>query len=89
MDEYAPLVAGFRTTELAPSTRFLQRIHLEGTDAIGRELVADGELVGHHGTEGPSGTGLFKWTWTGGCSGWGEDQTYAPTAWLEALDASR
>lgn len=87
--QYAPLVAGFRTTELAPTTRFLQRIHLEGTDAMGRELVADGELVGRHGTEGPSGTGLFKWTWTGGCSGWGEDQTYAPAAWLEALDASR
>ena len=33
--------------------------------------------------------GCIKWTWTGGCSGWGEDQTYAPTNWLEALDARR
>ena len=86
--EYSPLVAGFRTTELAPGTHFIKRIHLEAADALGRTLVADGDLVARHGTEGPSGTGLFHWTWTGGCSGWGEDQTYAPPGWLEALDTN-
>jgi hypothetical protein len=85
---YSPLVAGFRVTELAPATRFIRHIHLEATDAIGRALVADGELAGRHGTEGPSGTGLFHWTWTGGRSGWGEDQTYGPAEWLEALDST-
>jgi hypothetical protein len=43
-------------------------------------------MVAHHGERGPSGTALFRWEWTGGCSGWGEDQTYAPPGWLEALD---
>jgi len=84
--EYAPLVAGFRTIELAPDTEFIRAIHLEGTDALGRELMADGTLVAHHGARGPSGTALFRWEWTGGCRGWGEDQTYAPPGWLEALD---
>jgi hypothetical protein len=85
---YSPLVAGFRTTELAPDTRFIRKIHLEASDALGRDLVADGELVARHGTEGPSGTGTFHWTWSGGCLGWGEDQTYAPAEWLNALDSA-
>ncbi|HUZ11168.1 MAG TPA: hypothetical protein VMU76_13475 [Acidimicrobiales bacterium] len=86
--EYAPLVEGHRTTELAEGTRFIRSIHLEATDALGRELTADGTLAGRHGTQGPSGTGLFHWAWTGGCTGWGEDQTYGPTEWLEALDSA-
>jgi hypothetical protein len=84
--EYAPLVAGFRTIELDPRTRFIRRIHLEATDALGRPLVADGALVSRHGERGPSGTGLFHWEWTGGCAGWGEDQSFGPDAWFDALD---
>ena len=64
------------------------RIRLEATDALGRELSATGEMVSHHGEQGPSGTGLFHWEWTGGCRGWGEDQTFAPPGWLEALDTA-
>jgi hypothetical protein len=85
---YAPLVAGFRTTELDPDTRFIERIHLEATDTLGRDVTADGQLVAHHGTEGPSGTGLFHWRWSGGCQGWGEDQSFGPPEWLLALDAA-
>jgi len=85
---YAPLVAGFRTTELAPDSHFIESIHFEGSDTLGRDFVADGELVARHGTEGPAGTGLFHWTWSGGCEGWGEDQTFGPSEWLLALDSS-
>jgi hypothetical protein len=85
---YAPLVGGHRTIALAPTTRFIERIHLEAVDALGRDVVADGELRGHHGTEGPSGTGMFHWTWTGGCSGYGEDQSGAPDDVMEALDTA-
>jgi hypothetical protein len=84
--EYAPLVAGSRTIALDPDTQFIRTIRLEAMDALGRELTADGEMVAHHGERGPSGTALFRWEWTGGCQGWGEDQTYAPPGWLEALD---
>ena len=84
---YAPLVAGSRTIELAPDTRFIRRVHLEATDTLGRELVADGELVARHGARGPSGTGLFAWSWTGGRRGWGEDQSFGPEEWFTALDA--
>ena len=45
-------------------------------------------MVSHHGEQGPGGTALFHWEWTGGCRGWGEDQTYAPPGWLEALDTA-
>jgi hypothetical protein len=86
--EYAPLVKGFRSIELSPDSRFVRTIHLEAIDGRGRELVADGELVSHHGERGPSGTGLFHWTWTSGCSGYGEDQSFAPPGWLEALDTA-
>ena len=86
--EYAPLVAGSRTIELAPDTAFIRRIQLEATDALGRELWATGELVSRHGERGPSGTGLFRWEWSGGCAGWGEDQSFAPAGWLEALDTA-
>jgi hypothetical protein len=85
---YAPLVEGFRQAELAPETRFIRRIHLEAVDALGRELVADGELVARHGTTGPAGTGLFHWVWTGNRHGWGEDQSFGPTEWFEALDTT-
>ncbi len=83
--EYAPLVKGSRTTTLAVDTKFIETIHLEAVDALGRELVADGTLVSRHGTAGPSGTGLYEWSWTGDRHGWGEDQTYAPAGWLEAI----
>jgi hypothetical protein len=74
---------GSRTIELAPDTKFIRRIQLEATAALGRELSATGEMVSHHGERGPGGAALFHWEWTGGCSGWGEDQTYAPPGWLK------
>ena len=83
---YAPLVAGARRTRLAPGTRYIEAIDLEATDALGRPLCAHGDLVARHGDRGPSGTGLFSWTWTGGCTGWGEDQSFGPPEWFEALD---
>ena len=86
--EYAPLVAGHRTFELDPTTRFITRIRLEATDARGRELDATGVLVARHGTRGPNGTGLFHWEWTRGCRGWGEDQSFGPEEWFDALDAA-
>ena len=86
--ELEALVAGARTIELAPTTKFIRTIRLEATDARGRELAATGEMVSHHGEQGPSGTGLFRWEWTGGRRGWGEDQTFAPPGWLEALDTA-
>jgi hypothetical protein len=82
---YAPFVEGFRTTELAPDTSFIRAVHLEAIDTLGRELVADGGLVARHGEQGPSGTGLFQWTWSGGCHGYGEDQSFGPPGWLEAV----
>ena len=42
--EYAPLVKGFRTTTLAPDTKFIETIHLEAVDTRGRDLVADGKV---------------------------------------------
>jgi len=86
--EYAPLVEGSRWTTLAEGTRFIQTIHLEARDTLGRELKADGRLVSRHGTTGPGGTGLFHWTWSGGREGWGEDQSYGPAEWFEALDGA-
>lgn len=82
---YAPIVSGFRTTKLAPETRFITEIRLDATDALDREIVAEGVLRSHHGTEGPSGTGMFHWTWTGGHSGYGEDQSGGLPEVLEAL----
>jgi hypothetical protein len=84
--EYAPLVAGARSIELAPDTQFIRAIRLDAVDANGREVVAVGELLSHHGECGPSGTGLFEWSWTGGCHGYGEDQSFGPTEWFTALD---
>ena len=61
-------------------------MELEATDEHGRALEGTGELVARHGAAGsPSGTGLFKWNWDG-LAGWGEDQTYAPSDVLVALD---
>lgn len=83
---YGHLVAGRRHTWLDPEHQWVRRIELEATDEHGRDLVAEGELVSRHGAETtPSGTGLFRWTWHG-LDGWGEDQTYAPTDILLALD---
>jgi hypothetical protein len=87
--EYAPLVRGSRSIELAPGSAFIAAIHLEAVDALDREVVADGELLSHHGERGPSGTGLFRWEWSGGCRGYGEDQSFGPTEWFEALDRTR
>jgi hypothetical protein len=72
---YAPLVHGHRDVEFDPRSRWINRIHIEASDELGRDLVADGELVASHGEAGPSGTGLFRWRWNG-CDGWGEDQSY-------------
>jgi hypothetical protein len=87
--EYAPLVEGARSIELAPDTACIRAIHLEAVDALGREVVADGVLLSHHGERGPSGTGLFDWSWTGGRRGYGEDQSFGPTEWFTALDQHR
>jgi hypothetical protein len=84
--EYAPLVTGYRETELDPDTSWVRRTHLVATDALGRDVEVDGELVGRWGTTPRDGVSLFRYSWTGGCSGVGEDQTFAPAGWLEALD---
>jgi hypothetical protein len=86
---YSPLVSGHRTIELDPETLFITKIHLEAADALGRDLVADGTLRGHHGTHGPGGTGMFHWTWSGGCSGYGEDQSGGPGDVMTALNTAR
>jgi len=83
---YAPLVRGHRTVEFDPETRWITAVHLEAVDELGRELVADGELVARHDETGPSGTGLFRWRW-GRCTGWGEDQSYCPEAVWRAVGA--
>ncbi|MHB8463985.1 MAG: DUF7065 domain-containing protein [Acidimicrobiales bacterium] len=83
---YAPLVTGHRNVEFAPRTRFVCGIHLEATDELGRALVADGELVSHHGVSGPSGTGLFLWRWDG-AEGWGEDQSFCSEKVWQAVGA--
>lgn len=78
---YAPLVTGHRIVQFAPVTRFITTVHLEATDELGRDLIADGKLVSRHGEQGPSGTGLFRWRWDG-IEGWGEDQSYcSETVW--------
>jgi hypothetical protein len=73
--QYAPLASGQRAVEFDPVTRWIRAVHLEARDDLGRDLVAEGELVARHGEEGPSGTGLFRWRW-GDQVGWGEDQSY-------------
>jgi hypothetical protein len=83
---YAPLVEGRRATRLDPVRRWVRTVHLEAVDALGRELVVDGDLVARSGEQDRDGAGLFRWRWTGGCEGWGEDQSSAPPGWLEALD---
>jgi hypothetical protein len=82
---YAHLARGTRRTRLDPATRWIERIEIDATDELGRDLHATGELVARHGDPGTSsGTGLFRWEWDG-LVGWGEDQTYAPQDILEAL----
>jgi hypothetical protein len=81
---YAPLVQGHRSVEFDPRTRWINRIHIEAKDELGRDLVADGDLVASHGETGPSGTGLFRWQWNG-CDGWGEDQSYCSDKVWQAM----
>lgn len=82
----AHLVGGRRRTWLDPVRRWISRVEIEAVDDLGRSLEAVGELVARHGAEATSsGTGLFHCKWDGN-EGWGEDQTYAPHAVLEALD---
>jgi len=83
---YAPLVRGHRKVEFDPRTRWITRIHIEATDELARDLVADGELVASHGERGPSGTGLFRWRWNEH-DGWGEDQSYCSEKVWRAVGA--
>jgi len=84
--EYAPLVRGRREVAFDPFTRWIRAIHLEARDELGRDLIADGELVARHGEVGPSGTGLFCWRWHD-LVGWGEDQSYGPENVWQAVGA--
>ncbi|HEY2330416.1 MAG TPA: hypothetical protein VGH94_00725 [Acidimicrobiales bacterium] len=82
---YAPLVRGYRETELDPVGTWVRRVHIEGIDALGRKLDAVGEVVsrwGHH----QGGCAFVHWTWDDGCDGWGEDESGAPADWMAALD---
>jgi hypothetical protein len=83
---YAPLVEARRETTLDPAHHWVTTVRIEATDVLGRELEVHGELVARCGDQERDGVGLFHWTWTGGCEGWGEDQTWGPPGWLEALD---
>jgi hypothetical protein len=83
---YAPLASGHRTARFAERTRFIESVHLEATDELGRQLVADGQLISRHGEAGPSGTGLFLWSWHG-VEGWGEDQSYCSENVWRAIGA--
>jgi hypothetical protein len=83
---YAPLVRGSRSVTFDPGTRWITSIHVEAVDELERPLVGDGTLVAHHGTGGPSGTGLFRWVWNG-VEGWGEDQSYCSDKVWEAVGA--
>lgn len=83
---YAHLTSGHRSIEFDTRNSWIQRITLEATDTMGRDLRAIGQLVSRHGTAGPNGTGLFFWDWNN-ASGWGEDQTYAPPSVWQALGA--
>jgi hypothetical protein len=86
---YAPLVTGYRETELDPVHKWVQRVHIEAVDALGRELVVDGEMLSRWGEQDGSGAAFFHWTWDHGCEGYGEDETGAPSEWLEALDGKK
>ena len=83
---YAPLVSGRRAVEFDPITRWIRAVHLEAEDELGRNLLADGDLVSRHGEEGPSGTGLFRWRWDD-VEGWGEDQSYCSEKVWRAVGA--
>ena len=83
---YAPLVGGHRVVAYDPTTRWINRIHLEARDELGRDLVVDGDLVSRHGEHGPSGTGLFRWYWDG-FAGWGEDQSFCSERVWQAVGA--
>jgi|GEM_PF-509648 len=80
---YGLLVDGNRRAEFDPEMGWMRRITLEAIDEHGRELTAVGEMVAHHGERG-QGSALFHWQWDY-ASGWGEDQSGAHGALLEAL----
>jgi hypothetical protein len=82
---YAPLVRGYRETRIDPAHKWTTNVHIEAIDALGRTLSATGELLSRWGSM-PMGCALFRWTWDGGCVGYGEDETGAPLEWMEALD---
>jgi hypothetical protein len=88
-DVYAPLVSGSRVITLDPDTLFINTIHLEATDSLERELIADGTLRAHHGSRGPGGTGMFYWTWSGGCAGYVEDQSGGAAGVMAALNTAK
>lgn len=81
--EYGLLVEGRRRAELDPEHGWMRRIVLEAIDEHGREVTAIGSLVSHHGASG-LGTGYFHWVWDG-AEGYGEDQSSAPAAVVDAL----
>jgi hypothetical protein len=84
---YGLLVDGNRRCEFDPDMDWMRTIWLEAVDEHGRELSAVGELVSHHGERG-QGTGYFHWEWDG-ARGYGEDQSGAHGAVLDALRAAR
>jgi hypothetical protein len=77
------LVEGRRWAELDPEHGWMRRIVLEARDEHDREITAIGTLVSHHGLHG-LGTGYFHWEWDG-AAGYGEDQSSAPDAVVDAL----
>ena len=81
--KYGLLIDGNRRCELDPEHGWMRKIWLEAVDEHGRELTAVGQLVSHHGESG-QGTGDFHWEWDG-AQGYGEDQSGAHGAVLEAL----
>jgi hypothetical protein len=81
---YAPLVRGHRETVIDPVHKWVTNVHIEGIDTLGRTLAVDGGLLSRWGSS-PGGCALFRWTWDGGCVGYGEDETGAPLEWMEAL----
>jgi hypothetical protein len=84
--KYGLLIDGNRRAELDPEMGWMTKITLEAIDEHGRELTAVGEMVAHHGERG-QGSALFHWDWDG-ASGWGEDQSGAHGAVLEALQTA-
>jgi hypothetical protein len=83
---YSPLAEARRETILHPDRKWVQRVHIEGVDYLGRTLSADGELLSRWGEQDGGGAGFFHWTWNDSCEGWGEDESGGPPEWMDALD---